>query len=181
LETALKIVWDLLPVSSDGKDKKGIMVLIGSDREPVTLEQINDIKQSMMAGTKPLATMAAQIHKLAVEKGWWDSPNQEERPEVSAVAMPLDMLPEKLLMLHTEISEVVEAFRLHKGRELGISTFPTYFGDDGKPEGIAIELADLLIRLLDICAAYNIDLDEAVRTKYQYNKNRPFRHGNKRL
>lgn len=34
----------------------------------------------------------------------------------------------------------------------------TYYGDDGKPEGIPSELADVILRILDMCAHYRIDI-----------------------
>ena len=39
------------------------------------------------------------------------------------------------------------------------------------------ELADALIRLLDLTAALGIDIDKHVRLKRRYNKSRPWKHG----
>lgn len=50
-----------------------------------------------------------------------------------------------------------------------------------KPEGIPIELADILIRIADTCGARGINLTEALRLKMAYNKTRPTRHGDKSL
>lgn len=55
------------------------------------------------------------------------------------------------------------------------------FGYDAKPEGIPIEFADTIIRVLDICGFYGIDIEEALRVKAQYNATRPYRHGGKKL
>ncbi len=51
--------------------------------------------------------------------------------------------------------------------------------EDKKPEGIPIELANLLIRIFDTCGTYGINLSEALRMKMAYNKTRPYRHGGK--
>lgn len=49
----------------------------------------------------------------------------------------------------------------------------------GKPEGVAAELADVLIRIFDFAGAYGVPLAEAVIRKHNYNLTRPYRHGGK--
>lgn len=48
------------------------------------------------------------------------------------------------------------------------------------PDGIPSELADILIRVFDICGAYGVDIETAVREKMAFNARRPERHGGKR-
>ena len=55
-----------------------------------------------------------------------------------------------------------------------------YTGNNGKPEGIPIELADVIIRVLDYCGYAGIDIDAAISQKHEYNKSRPYRHGGKK-
>jgi len=55
------------------------------------------------------------------------------------------------------------------------------YGFVAKPEGIPIELADVIIRVLDIAGHYGIDIQEALAVKAKYNKGRPHRHGGKVL
>ena len=50
-----------------------------------------------------------------------------------------------------------------------------------KPEGIAIELADLLIRVFDMSRELKIPILSALDWKMDYNKTREYRHGNKTL
>ena len=52
---------------------------------------------------------------------------------------------------------------------------------NGKPEGVASELADTVIRIADMCGALGIDLEAAIVAKVAYNAGRPYRHGGKRL
>ena len=52
---------------------------------------------------------------------------------------------------------------------------------DGKPEGIATEMIDCIIRILDWCGKENLDVDKLLELKHVYNKTRPYRHGGKAL
>lgn len=47
-------------------------------------------------------------------------------------------------------------------------------------EGIAAELADVIIRVLDYCAYAGIDIENVLEVKHEYNKSRPYRHGGKK-
>jgi len=70
-------------------------------------------------------------------------------------------LPELLCLVHAEVSECLEAYR------------------ENNAAGVAEELADIIIRVFDIAAAANIDLEKAIKEKHDYNKTRPYRHGGK--
>lgn len=103
--------------------------------------------------------VAKEIHENAVAHGWWD----EERG-----------FPEVLALIHSEVSEALEEYRNgHGATEI-------YFSDNGKPEGIPTELADVIIRVLDYCGYAGIDIDAAISQKHEYNKSRPYRHGGKK-
>lgn len=52
---------------------------------------------------------------------------------------------------------------------------------DKKPEGIAVELADCIIRILDWAGKEGVDMDAIIRKKMAYNRTRPYRHGGKLL
>ena len=39
------------------------------------------------------------------------------------------------------------------------------------------EIADAFLRLMDLCGAYDIDIERAIRYKRDYNKLRPYKHG----
>lgn len=107
----------------------------------------------------PLGELVQQIHKNAVDHGWWE----EDRG-----------LPEILMLCVSELSEALEEHRD------GHAPDEIYFNENGKPEGVPIEFADCMIRIMDYCGKVNIDIAEAIRIKHEYNKSRPYRHGGKK-
>lgn len=70
-------------------------------------------------------------------------------------------IPVCLCLIHSEISEALEAYR------------------DDKPLGE--ELADVIIRTLDLADRLNVDIDREVKNKIEKNKLRGYRHGRKRF
>lgn len=50
-------------------------------------------------------------------------------------------------------------------------------GQLAKPEGVPSELADIIIRTMDLAEEAGIDLEKAIETKLAYNNTRGFRHG----
>lgn len=51
------------------------------------------------------------------------------------------------------------------------------FPKDMKPEGFPVEIADAIIRLLDIAAKFEIDIEQVIHLKLEYNRSRPPKHG----
>lgn len=72
---------------------------------------------------------------------------------------------EMLALIHSEVSEALEELRKP---ERDIAAF-------------GAELADIVIRTLDLAERAGIDLETAVLAKIKKNAGRPYRHGNKRL
>lgn len=102
-----------------------------------------------------LDVLAAVLHETAIEKGFWEG-------DIS-----YDKIGNKLALVHSEVTEVLEAIRKTKGSE-----------------EIVEEMADILIRLLDIYAAMRNSgdithsFDEILFKKLEKNKSRPKLHGN---
>lgn len=113
------------------------------------------------------------IHQNAIDHGWWE----EERSFGDIIAL-----------CHSELSEALEEYRNGRANAywwkdgVAYSTvFNHEYYDGQKPEGIAIELADCIIRILDYCGKTGIDIEEMIKIKHEYNKNRPYKHGGKKI
>lgn len=120
---------------------------------------------------------AQEVHENAVAHGWWDEPRT---------------VPEILMLCVSELSEGLEEYRDNKPLiYTACPGLPLCAEDEAapscndcpppKPEGLAIELADCIIRILDYCGHAGIDIGAAIHMKHEYNKTRPYRHGGKRI
>ena len=117
------------------------------------------------------------VHENAKAHGWWDG---EERT-----------FGELIALCHSELSEALEEYRNNvPEKDLHRSKYAKYYSGGGyvasdvtecskKPEGIPIELADVVIRIMDMCEHYGIDLEAAILEKHKYNQTRPYKHGGK--
>lgn len=103
-----------------------------------------------------LDNLAVELHNNAVEKGFW--PKQEDVDDI--------FITKQLMMIVSEVVEVMEAIRKDKGEE-----------------EITKEFADILIRTLDLYAGVveagytKLSLDQALLEKVEFNKTRPEKHG----
>lgn len=124
-----------------------------------------------------LNELAREIHQIAVDKGWWEEPPR---------------FGETVALCHAELSEALEEYRAgrpamwykcdgHVCAELECDTCELRHERVDKPEGVAVEMADCLIRILDWFGHTGLNVDCVVREKVEYNKTRPYRHGGKRL
>ena len=116
-------------------------------------EELNEIT--------PINKWVYEIHKNAVQHGWYDGNSAKNFGEL-------------LMLVVTEVAEVMEEYR--NGRLMR----ETYVNEKGKMCGIPSELADIVIRVMDICGYYEIDLEQAIAEKHEYNKSRPYKHGGKK-
>lgn len=88
-------------------------------------------------------------HERASEAGWWNGPQNN------------DTVPAKLCLIHSEVSEAMEGHRKS-------------LMDDKLPhrEMVEVELADAIIRIMDLAGWMALDLEGAILEKMEYNRNR---------
>lgn len=106
--------------------------------------------------TKSIQEIAYDCYANSAAHGFWENNTN---------------IAEKLMLIVSEASEALECWR--NGESLEERLRDT----DGKPEGFASELADVVIRVFDLAVSQNIDIQSAIEHKMEYNKSRPFMHG----
>jgi NTP pyrophosphatase (non-canonical NTP hydrolase) len=117
-----------------------------------------------------LNELLIKVHQNAKSKGFWD----DENPNI----------PERLALIHSEVSEALEALRKSHFADVEQHSMNLSQGEQFDSSfRVAIkssfedELADVIIRVLDLCGYMNIDIGLHVNLKMQYNSNREYKHG----
>ncbi len=101
--------------------------------------------------TKSMNGLKRHCHELAKEKGFWE----EDRNDGELIAL-----------IHSELSEVLEALRHDNPRSKTITEFSE----------AEEEMADAMIRILDMCEAREWDIEGALWAKLNFNRKRPYKH-----
>lgn len=101
--------------------------------------------------------MERLVHENSIKHGFWSNSDNIN-------------IPTKLALIHSEVSEALESHRTDKNESEHIEGFT----------GLEEELADVIIRIMDLSFYLNLDLARAVIAKHKYNTTRPVMHGGKK-
>lgn len=99
-------------------------------------------------------------HQDSVRNGWYDGPERN--------------LPEMICLMHSELSEALEALRdPNEDGSLKQSEKIPEFSE------LEEELADAIIRIADFAEYQGLNLEDAISAKLAMNRTRGFKHGGK--
>lgn len=135
----------------------------------------------------PDAGVAEKVAKLAAAAGKSGDADFERLARTMLGGSGDASVGDRLMLIVSEVAEALEEFR--SGRPLDLIYYEDEHGarreysdgtpDAKKPEGFAVELADVLIRIFDATGKYRLPLERALRIKLAYNRTRKHRHGGK--
>lgn len=112
-----------------------------------------------------IAQLQAHCHERSRTAGWWN----DLRTGAPLIERP-HVVGEKLMLVVSEVSEAMEGHRKN-------------LMDDKLPHRkmIEVELADAMIRILDLAGALGLDLAGAIDEKLIFNAHRPDHQPENRL
>lgn len=170
--------------------REGINAIMGTHEKPTAAMGSHEDIQALKLELRQKAALRGvqeDIFMTAEKSGWHDRDRE---------------LPEILALVHSEVSEALEAYRDGMGVRDNRYRYPAeLFSDEdtsgeyawsdmpsierggvvhlGKPEGVASELADVIVRILDASEELRIETIDVLFQKMKFNKTRPYKHGGK--
>ncbi len=97
-----------------------------------------------------------RVYEGNVEKGFWDKPMDDGT---------------RIALMHSELSEALEALRYGNPPDKHLPNL----------DSVSVELADVVIRVMDFCQGRGYDVAGAVIAKMNYNTTREHMHGGKKF
>lgn len=138
-----------------------------------------------------LNELSREVYQNAVDHGFYDAEHKISEAAGGDIytheILQHLVFGQRIALINSELSEALEADRLGRfakhvrAVESALAqnaSFEAAFRA-GIKDTVEDEIADALIRILDLCAANNIDIGTHVRLKMEYNSRRPKMHGKK--
>jgi NTP pyrophosphatase (non-canonical NTP hydrolase) len=143
--------------------------------------------------------VAFEANELANKNGFWDDKKFFQQighsfAECNMIDKKLEIhtksknliITTKLALVITELSECIEAIRKGESKrtpkiitshmDINDENFKENFEQKIK-DSFEDELADAVIRIMDLAVEENIDLGKHIMMKHHYNSTRPYKHG----
>ena len=118
-----------------------------------------------------LNAFCKDVNAVVVSKGFWDTMHMsmqwldaDDESQVLVKATKDAYISQKIALIMSECSEALEAMRKD---DYGLE----------KKDSFEDEIADVFIRLSDLCGELDIDIEKQIAWKLQHNKSRPAKHG----
>ncbi len=110
-----------------------------------------------------------EVNREVADKGFWTAKRTaacNEEYYVHGINKDIQdaFISQKIALIMSECGEALEAMR--KGN----------YGEESK-DTFEDEIADVFIRLADLCGEMNIDIEKQITWKRRYNNSRPSKHG----
>ena len=102
--------------------------------------------------------IAKEVAEISEGKGW-------------SINSSTEGISSKIALMHSELSEALEALRR---RDPPSDHIPPY-------SGMEEEFADVIIRIMHVAHALELRVGEAIIKKIEFNGNRPYKHGGKKI
>lgn len=104
------------------------------------------------------------VHKMALDKGWWE----KDRSDAECIAL-----------IHSELSEALDWLRKPNAMQPNGNFEPPHSDHIPVHLGVEEELADVVIRIMDLAGKRGWDIGAAIHAKFLFNATRPHKHGKK--
>lgn len=144
---------------------------------------------------KTIKELQQEAHQIAKDKGFWDNTERVINFLKDSEDELIDenfnnIISTKIALIITELSEAIEALRKKKKANIiefnRVTEGLTWENNQAAMEeafrlfikdSVQDEISDAQIRIYDLCSWLNIDLENHVIMKMDYNKTRPYKHG----
>jgi len=144
-------------IQSVYKDSKSVTIPYESMIEMGALSSFQFIDPQPV--TKDTDTLGLSLNTISEIISLWSEHQGFDNPPSIETREQKMLMNEKLMLVVTEVAEACEEVR------------------KDNMENFKEEIADVIIRLLNICGSAKIDIDKTISQKMEKNRKRPKRHG----
>lgn len=137
----------------------------------LTKKQHKTDKEMIIQG---LNEASQKIHEANKEKGFYDKPREIGTLLMLVVSELSEALEADRKSIHANFSAYQEKLESEPDRA---ELKQPYLFQEFIKDSFEDEIADAMIRLFDLCGYLNIDIENHIKLKLQYNKNRTHKHG----